>query len=52
MKKYLVFLLLCWWLPAGMAAQWSVKQSEFAGSPLEKIHATSPYLVHVIPDKE
>ncbi len=46
---YLLFLsLYC----ITIHAQWTVKQSDLKGSPLEKIYRVSPYLVHVMPDEE
>lgn len=32
-------------------AQWTVKQSDFIGSPLEEMYKTNPHLVHVMSDE-
>lgn len=39
-------------LTGTLNAQWTVKESDFLGSPLEQIHKVSPYLVHIMPDEE
>ena len=39
-------------LAGTLNAQWTVKESDFKGSPLEQIYKASPYLVHIMPDAE
>lgn len=52
MRKGTVILLLLALTAVTAKAQWTVKESDFKGSPLEQIHRSSPYLVHVMPDEE
>jgi len=51
MKKLILLSLLSVWT-GSMNAQWTVKESDFKGSPLEQVYKASPYLVHVMPDVE
>lgn len=37
-------------LALAASAQWTVRESDFIGSPLQQIYKASPYLVHVVPD--
>lgn len=50
--KFLGSALVWCMLPELSYAQWTVKQSDFIGSPLEQVYKTSPYLVHVMPDEQ
>lgn len=46
------YLLLLSFISVVANAQWAIRESDLPGSNLEKIYKTSPYLVHVIPDKD
>lgn len=52
MKKELLVLMMLSLSVMTVKAQWTVKESDFKGSPLEQVYRSSPYLVHVLPDEE
>ena len=52
MNKRLLYALLLSVSAGAVQAQWTVKESDFKGSPLEQMYQSSPYLVHVMSDEE
>lgn len=51
MKRFYCLMFLSV-LAGTLNAQWTVKESDFKGSPLVQIYKASPYLVHIMPDAE